>query len=386
MTPAARVAAAIEVLEAWRGGVAAEKALTTWARQSRFAGSKDRAAVRDHVFSAIRCARSFAALGGGTTGRAMMIGALKSEGAPLDELFSGDGYGPAALTDEERSAGREPEGAEALDCPEWLAPELMASLRDDFTRVMKALQSRAPVFLRVNLARISREAALQRLADEGIGAIPHPLSPSALEVTEGARRVAGSQAYLDGFVELQDAASQAVVDAIPFEPGANILDFCAGGGGKTLALAARGGSVWAHDIAPARMKDIPERARRAGVVVNTLFPDALQSGPERYEVVLADAPCSGSGSWRRAPQAKWDLTPDRLDELCDIQASILNDISDLTVPEGVLAYATCSVLERENRGQIDAFLHAHPEWRLLADRQFTPVDGGDGFYVAILTR
>ncbi|MGH1368965.1 MAG: RsmB/NOP family class I SAM-dependent RNA methyltransferase [Maritimibacter sp.] len=385
MTPAARIATAIEILDLWRAGTPAEQALTSWARKNRFAGSKDRAAIRDHVFEAIRCARSFSALGGGETGRAMMIGALRDAGTPVAEMFNGAGYGPAALSAAEEGAGEAPEGAEALDCPEWLAGELNAALGDDFAPVMRALRHRAPVFVRVNLARMSREDARASLAAEGIAAQDHGLSPSALEITEGARRVAGSQTYLNGLVELQDAASQAVVDAIPFEPGARVLDYCAGGGGKSLALAARGAQVWAHDIAPNRMKDLPERAARAGVQINTLFPDTLQSGPKTYDIVFADAPCSGSGSWRRAPQGKWDLTAARLDELPELQASILSDISRLVAPGGVLAYATCSLLARENTAQIQAFLARHSGWKLEREQAFTPLDGGDGFYIAILT-
>lgn len=387
MTPAARIAAAIEVLDDWRAGAPAEKVLTNWARSHRFAGSKDRAAIRDLVYDAVRCQRSYAALGGAETGRGLMIGALRAAGADPAEMFSGTGYGPAPL-----AAGEVPDTrlddlgeAERLDLPDWVCARLGDSLGDDLAPVAEALRHRAPVFLRVNLARGDLATARAALADEGIETRPHPLSPTALEVTEGARRVAGSQAFADGLVELQDAASQAVVDVLPLAAGTRVLDFCAGGGGKSLAMAARGADVSAHDIDPGRMVDLPTRAERAGVVVNTLLPDAVLAAAP-FDLVLADAPCSGSGAWRRAPQGKWDLTPERLNELCAIQSGILDEISSLVGAGGSLAYVTCSLFEAENGGQVAAFLDRHPGWSCGFERRLTPRDGGDGFYVALLTR
>jgi 16S rRNA (cytosine967-C5)-methyltransferase len=186
-------------------------------------------------------------------------------------------------------------------------------------------------------------------------------------------------------VELQDAASQAVVDLLPVKPGMRVLDYCAGGGGKSLALAARGAAVEAHDIDPRRMADIPARAERAGVTIRRISTeDVAHAVP--YDLVFADAPCSGSGSWRRAPQGKWALTAERLDELCAIQAGIIDEISSYVAQGGILAYATCSMLEAENGGQIAAFLKRHPGWHCTLQRRFTPRDGGDGFFVALLTR
>ena len=387
MTPAARVAAAIEVLDAWLGGVALERALTNWARAHRFAGSKDRAAIRDHVFDAARCRRSCAALGGAETGRGLMIGALREAGVPLGEVFSGEGYAPAPLAPGEGAGAAWADLPEAVrfDCPDWLEAPLRASLGADFAPVMEALRHRAPVFLRVNLAKGAREAAKAALAAEGIETQPHPLSATALEVRAGARRVQASAAYREGLVELQDAASQAVVDLLPVAPGARVLDFCAGGGGKALALAARGARVTAHDADPGRMSDLPARAARAGAGIAVLAPGERPAAAG-YDLVLADAPCSGSGAWRRSPEGKWRLTPVKLDELRAIQASILDEITAFIAPGGGLAYATCSLIEAENGDQIAAFLSRHPGWRVSAERRFTPRDGGDGFYVAHLTR
>ncbi|PIE15459.1 MAG: SAM-dependent methyltransferase [Rhodobacterales bacterium] len=386
MTPAARLAAAIDILDHILTGEAAEKALTNWARRSRFAGSKDRAAVRDHVFDALRCLRSCAHLGGGQTGRGLILGLLRRQGMDPSEMFTGTGHAPAPLSPSEMNQPEPPSGNVALDCPDWIAPRLQASLGDDFAPICHALQSRAPVFLRVNALKASRDQAAKVLADEGIQTRPHPLSPSALQVTQNPRRVQQSAAYQNGLVELQDAASQAVVDLLPLQPGSRVLDYCAGGGGKVLAMASRmKAGYFAHDANPKRMQTIPERAKRAGASVTILQPEALKNAPA-FDLVLCDVPCSGSGSWRRSPAAKWDLRQSDLDDLRRIQAEILDNAAALLTPAGVLAYSTCSLLDEENFAQIDAFLTRNPGWSAKIQRKFTPLDGGDGFFVAILTR
>ena len=386
MTPAARLSAAISILDRVLGGAAAEQALTNWARGSRFAGSGDRAAVRDLVFDALRCKRSFAARGGAMTGRGLIIGGLRDAGAPIDALFTGDGHAPPALSMTERENAADLTELEALDCPDWLAPALRDSLGDDFAAVMVALRQRAPAFLRVNLARLSRDAAQKALANDDIATTPHPLAQSALEVTGNARKISGSSAYLDGSVELQDAASQAVVEALPLSRGQRVLDYCAGGGGKSLAMAARTGlHLHAHDADPRRMRDLPARAARAGIVVHLLDTAGIARAAP-FDLVLADVPCSGSGSWRRAPEAKWALTPERLAQLCALQTEILDKAAALVSQDGYLAYATCSLLRAENDDQIDAFLARSAGWGQLARHRFTPLQGGDGFFLSVLTR
>lgn len=380
MTPAARAEAAIGILDRILAGSAAEPALTNWARANRYAGSSDRAAIRDMVFDAIRCRRSFSALGGGATGRGLVLGGLRAAGVDPASLFTGARHAPAPLG--AADAGCSPEGDAALDVPDWLAPRLKASLGADYAAIMAAMRQRAPVFLRINAARTSQAAALAALAHDGISARAHPLAPTALEVTEGARRVQQGRAYLDGLVELQDASSQAVVMAVPLADGQRVLDLCAGGGGKTLALGARARlALFAHDADARRMRDLPARADRAGLRV-TLTEKPEKAAP--YDVILTDVPCTGSGSWRRDPEGKWRLTEARLAELLALQAAIMDRAARMVQAGGVLAYATCSLLDDENGAQVAGFLARHAGWRCESERRLTPLDGGDGFFVAVL--
>jgi 16S rRNA (cytosine967-C5)-methyltransferase len=384
VTPAARHAAAIEVLDLVLLGEPAEKALTLWARGSRFAGSGDRAAVRDLVFDALRRRASWAALGGSLTGRGLILGGLRDRALDPAAVFTGDRHAPQPLTSDELAGGRTPDRLEALDCPAWLAPQLEASLGEDFVRTMEVLRSRAPVHLRVNLRKADRDAAAARLAAEGVVTTPHPLSPTALDVTARARAIQGSGAFADGWVELQDAASQAAADTLPLAAGATVLDYCAGGGGKTLAMAGRSEArFFAWDAAPQRMRDLPPRAKRAGVDVRVL-DDPTTAAP--YDLVLCDAPCSGSGAWRRSPEGKWRLDQAGLDRLAALQAAILDAAAALVAPGGMLAYATCSVIEAEDGAQVAAFLRRNPGWRESGAWRWLPGDGGDGFFIAHLTR
>ncbi|MBT9383397.1 RsmB/NOP family class I SAM-dependent RNA methyltransferase [Pseudooceanicola sp. CBS1P-1] len=391
MTPAARLAAAAEILDQVIEGTPAEKALTGWARRSRFAGSKDRAAIRDHVFDALRCRRSFAALGQGAapeSGRGLMLGLLRAAGQAPEAMFTGEGHAPKPLSEAEQGPFALPEdAARDLDLPGWVWPLMQQTLGDQARAAAEALRHRAPVHIRVNTARTS-VAALQALLEaEGLKVAPVPLVETALEVTGGARRLQQLQAFEDGLFEMQDAASQAICAAIPLAPGARVLDYCAGGGGKTLALGARGGlDLTAHDAAPARMKDLPARAARAGLSVQLASTSELSRlGP--FDLVLCDAPCSGSGAWRRAPEGKWLLTPERLDEVRAIQAQILDQARDLVAPGGQLAYATCSLFAAENGDQADAFLARHgADWSEEARLSLTPADGGDGFFLARFRR
>lgn len=385
MTPGARVSAAIAVLDQIGRGTPAEKALTGWARASRFAGSKDRAAVRDHVFDVLRARRS---LGDGD-GRSLMLRLGLREGWVLDDLFVGIGHAPAAMTASERAALSVPlalEEAASCDIPDWLWPHWHESLRDDAVAVAQAQQGRAEIFLRVNRGKADADTAIASLAEDGITTERHANVAGCLRVTDNPRKVKAARAYLEGLVELQDAASQSAIAAVPLSRDARILDYCAGGGGKSLGFADRGHvTVFAHDIDPRRMRDLPVRATRAGVQITTLTTKALaQHGP--FDVVFCDAPCSGAGTWRRAPDAKWRLTAERLADLTQSQDAVLEGAAPLVAADGVLVYATCSVLESENDAAIGRFIAENDDWRVSLSKQILPDGQGDGFYYAILMR
>ena len=384
MTPGARIAAAIEILEDMNEGLAGEQALTRWARRSRFAGSKDRAAIRDHVFDVLRRRNEAIFHGKGTTGRALMLGLLRAQDIDPMSLFTGEGHAPARLSEAEAAP---PKAAGDTDLqwnlPPWLIAQFQTSLGPDAARTASALKDRAPVCLRVNTAKTTRDSAATALAEHGIQTIPNPLCETALTVLEGARKIRNSNVFLDGLVELQDAASQAVVAALP--SGGEVLDYCAGGGGKALALAMDDTRrVFAHDADPARMRDLDPRAARAGATITQLSTDALNN--TLFDTVLCDAPCSGSGAWRRAPAGKWTLTPERLSDLNTIQDEILAHAATLVRPGGVLAYATCSVLSAENEDRIVAFTGQNPGWTATFSQRFQVDEQGDGFFTTHLTQ
>ena len=395
MTPGARVSAAIECLDQIFAGEAAEKVLTRWARRSRFAGSKDRAAVRDHVFDALRNRDGCADLGGALTGRAVMIGLCKLQGLDASELFSGVGHAPAPLEGSETGLLMDAEEQHApieggetsrqnWNLQAWCVDLLQASHPKNAAEIAQLLSKRAPVDLRANVLKSTIVESTKLLETDDIDVERLQISETALRVKSNPRKVKTSKAYLNGAVELQDAGSQALIDALPIDDCSTILDYCAGGGGKSLAMAARSQArIFAHDINPKRMQDIPMRAARADVDIKCIDQAAIiKQAP--FDLVLCDAPCSGSGSWRRSPDAKWKTTKSDFQDLITLQAQILNDASVYVGAGGYFCYATCSLFAQENEEQVNAFLKRTDKFTLLSQKCWTPLDGCDGFYVAVM--
>ncbi|MEO8531652.1 MAG: RsmB/NOP family class I SAM-dependent RNA methyltransferase, partial [Deltaproteobacteria bacterium] len=332
-------------------------------------------AVRDLVYDAIRRRRSYAWVGGADSGRGLMLGALRVAGRDVGEVFTGEGHAPAVVSGEVGRDLADAPDAVRLDCPDWLFPRIEPA-------VFARFQARACVYLRANLAKVTRSAALAALADEGIIGVAHDLAGTAIEVTVGARKIAASSAYLDGLVELQDAASQAVVEMLGVTPGLRVLDYCAGGGGKALALAALGAKVTAHDVNVGRMRDLGPRAKRAGTQVAQ-----LERAPQgQWPLVLVDAPCSGTGTFARDPEAKWRLSPEALADVCALQGEIFNQAAKFVAEGGQIAWVTCSLLEAENADQVSRFLRENKGFVLVSQRQFSPLEGGDGFGCSLLRR
>ncbi len=399
MTPAARLAAAAEILNTLDFDRPIEAQLKAWGRGNRYAGSKDRRTIADRVYMALRYRRSAALQAGGETGRALVLGTLAIvDGQSIDDIAAlcNGGYGLASLDEAERTALARipdwPNDAARLDWPDWLWDEAKQAFGDDAERELNALRQRAPVDVRVNTLKATVEDAITALQDgtpisrDAIAYVPG--FPLALRLPSGSP-VLASRAWSDGMVELQDAGSQAVAAMLDARPGETILDYCAGGGGKTLALGAAmedTGHLLAFDVETRRMTDLPQRAARAGITCITLLKgDDLKTLIGTCDRVLVDAPCSGSGSWRRDPAGKWRLTSAALDTFRRLQDDALRTAARYLRSGGTLLYATCSVLRAENEDRIAAFLDHHPSFSLEENRRFHPArDECDGFFYAKL--
>ena len=394
MTPAARLQAVIEILG---DGASAplDRQIKEWFRAHRFAGAKDRRAIAERVYGIFRHRARFAYRMGSDVPRALAISSLLADGENPEVLFTG-GYGPSALTEVEREAiARQPPPAPPPvenEYPEWLAGELTRAFGDRLAEEMRAFQARAPVDLRVNTLKARRADVLSVLRADGFACDVLPDLPDAIRCEPGVS-LTTHHLYLSGAFEIQDWAAQRSVALSGAAPGMRVLDLAAGAGGKALALAAamqNQGSVLAFDDKPERLKPLTERGARAGASLISIA--RKRGGPlwgdGRFDLVFLDAPCSGAGTWRRQPELKWRLTPERLNELQNIQDWLLADAARHTGPDGKLVYATCSILPCENQDRVEVFLAAHPAFRRTEpDFHASPAStSSDGFYAAFLTR
>ena len=378
MTPGARVAAQIDILEAILSGVPAEKALTNWARGNRFAGSKDRATVRDLVFQALRCRRSAVAWPEPQSARAWAIGALRSNGSDPSEFFTGIAHAPTALQAED--VAPLPTDRDRLDLQDWVIDRLAEEFGATQTAEIGAvLRHRAPITLRVNVQKTTRAQLQTELVKAEIETILNPASDTALTILSNPRRAVLQPCFQQGWFELQDAASQAVADAIVLK--GRILDYCAGGGGKSLALAARSGlKIFAHDISAARMSEIAPRASRGGHAIEVISPQDL--APEtKFDTVMCDLPCSGSGAWRRSPESKWSLTPKDLEGYVTLQRDIITKAVTHLAPNGYFALITCSIFAAENQEQRQFVSDNFPDLTYCSTTQYLPSATQDGLYL-----
>ncbi|HXF87037.1 MAG TPA: RsmB/NOP family class I SAM-dependent RNA methyltransferase [Xanthobacteraceae bacterium] len=382
MTPGARIAAAIEVLaEIFARRRPAAEALKAWGLAHRFAGSADRAAIAGLVYDALRRRASAAWIMGEDAPRAVVLGMLRLErglGAEaIANLFDGARYAPPALTEAEdaRLSSATLDGAPPHvigDYPEWLDPYLARVYGAERAEEGTALASRAPLDLRVNTLKGGREKAAQALAEYA----PEPTrwSPWGLRIKLAADAKApaiqAEPAFIKGLVEIQDEGSQLAALLAGAKPGEQVVDLCAGGGGKTLALAAamqNKGQIYATDDDKRRLAPIHARLERAGVRnVQVRTPrgqqDVLADVAGRADLVLIDAPCTGVGTWRRNPDAKWRLRPGALAERLKEQIAVLDRAAAVVKPGGRIVYATCSLLGEENDDQVRAFLQRHSEF------------------------
>ena len=346
----------------------------------RFAGSKDRAAIATLVYDALRVRASAAWLMGESGPRSVLLGSLREvRGLAVDEIAafcSGEGHAPSALSDAERHAltSGTLEGAPDHvrgDYPEWLAPALAAAFGAEAVEEGRALARRAPVDLRVNGLKGDRDKAARMLSH--LGPVPTAHAATGLRIEVGADgrspALAAEPAFVKGFVEVQDEGSQIAALLSGAKPGDQVLDLCAGSGGKTLALAAlmqNKGQIYATDIDGRRLMPIYDRIARANVRnVQVRAPKGRQSAitdlEGRCDIVFVDAPCTGTGTWRRNPDAKWRLRPGALDERIKAQDEALEEARKALKPGGRILYATCSVLREENEDRLTALLERHAD-------------------------
>jgi 16S rRNA (cytosine967-C5)-methyltransferase len=441
MRDGGRIAAAIAVLDKIEDRhLPARQALKAWGEEARYAGAKDRAFVSGLVLDVLRRRRSLAAAMGADTDRARVLGALGLIwGWPVARIAAAaeDEHGPGALSEAESAALIPPLLEEAAaqgaasqlppilgDYPDWLDAPLARVFGDRRAAEGAALAARAPVDLRVNTLKSELPRALkaiERLGAEPAGIMTLALRLPAPAAADRAPPIETAPEFAKGWFEVQDLGSQIAAAAPGAIKGKQVLDFCAGGGGKTLALAAmmgNSGQLYAYDSDARRLTDTVTRSQRAGVrnlqVRSPIRPGALEGLEARMDLVFVDAPCTGSGTWRRHPDAKWRLTPAQLERRQVEQDAVLAAAAPYVKPGGRLVYVTCSLLMEENEDRLDAFLAAHADFRpidtldqitasgqateaglaALADwrtpgggLRLTPLHcGSDGFFVAVLER
>ena len=424
-----RIAAAIEVLEDMeRRKRPASEALKAWALDHRFAGAGDRAAIGNLVYDALRRRASHAFLMGGDSPRALVLSvAVRDWDEDVEALnadMSADRFGPESLSEDERlnlskdsasSLAHAPREVQA-DVPGWLESSLEEAFGPDWLEEGRALTGRPPLDMRVNTLKATRERVEKSLARFSPAPTRH--APDGLRIASGGResRTANVQAdegYQKSWFEIQDEGSQLVALLAGAQPCEQVLDLCAGAGGKTLALAAamaNTGQIFAYDSDRARLAPIHERLKRNGVRnAQVRNPDsgALDDLAGRMDRVVVDAPCTGTGTWRRRPDAKWKLSPEQLAARMAEQKALLDQAAGFVKPGGTLVYITCSVLPEENTRQVADFLARQPEFsavdmgavwtQMLPQGSPAPVtEGGllltpartgtDGFFVARLLR
>jgi 16S rRNA (cytosine967-C5)-methyltransferase len=438
MLPAARTEAAIYLL----GKIADERRaaddiVRAWFQARRFVGSKDRRAIRERVYSVLRRLNRIdwhldqAQSGAEHTARLRVLTDLMLEGEDPATHFDGSPHGPQPLDETEQAVAERLQGRSLDDdaqplhvraeIPEWLAAKLRPLYGEDFLPEMDALNAPAPMDVRVALARVTRAQAQQALHKGGVNAKPTPLSPMGLRI-EAHTDIARTLAFKKGLVEVQDEGSQILSLLVGAKPSMQVLDYCAGAGGKTLAIADRMGLQGGHsagrlvacDIDEARLNRMDQRLHRARLVDlverHVLGSDDLwmDTNAGAFDRVLVDAPCTGSGTWRRHPEQKKRLTEDRLAELMKAQDDVLKGAAALVKPGGRLIYATCSLLREENEARLDAFLVKHSDFQVTPIQtvwaetfagescpdmgespylRLTPArHGTDGFFVGVLGR
>jgi 16S rRNA (cytosine967-C5)-methyltransferase len=438
LTPGARIQATLELLgEIWDGDLPPDTVVDVFFRKRRYAGSSDRRAITGHLYDILRCrarldwwiARTGSA--DDPTPRTRLVAELALNGKSAPEqtavLFSGARHCPEPLSDGEMALADALYGRPLIhrdmpmpvrfEYPDWMDESLRLLWGDGLEMEVSALNQTAPVDLRVNTLKATWEQAHDSLAAENVEAEPTPLSPLGLRLSNKLR-LGGTEVFRQGWVEVQDEGSQLVALLVGAEPGMMVVDYCAGAGGKTLALASSmtlegklAGRLIACDVSGFRMERMDPRLKRAGArnvqkkIIAAKDDPWVEKFARHADRVLADVPCTNTGLWRRNPEARWRFTPTDLDEICAVQQRILVDAASLVKPGGRLIYSTCSLLREENELQLAWFLGQNSDFQALPiDKVWAETVGGppppsgpclhlspastgtDGFFCAVMRR
>jgi 16S rRNA (cytosine967-C5)-methyltransferase len=412
------------------GGAAADNLIRGYFRQRRYAGSKDRREITANIYAILHDYEALRwrveACGEALTARLLVIAWRAVSGGEPGDGFTGEGYGPAALDEAEKTfcaalgaLSASPPEAARLNCPGALEPALRDRFGNEFAPVMEILNQRALATFRVNVLKMERQEAISKLGLEPAELTPTSHSPWGFTLAAAASNIRGHGLFKSGAIEVQNEASQIASLLVDARPGMQLLDLCAGAGGKSLALAAcmkNKGQIYAADINARRLGRLKDRCRKAGarnIQIITLPEDdatgrqkALAPCLGTMDRVVVDAPCSGTGTWRHNPELRLRADSDWLASLQQTQRALLAEAAAYVKPGGRLVYMTCSLLAAENEGQIEAFLSNHPGWAIVpfaaawqeaggtgalanvakldGTLQLSPATGADGFYVAIL--
>ncbi len=395
----AQANAAISILDEFLDGQNLNIIFSNWTKNNRYAGSSDRESIRNMVFDILRVKKTFTSVlekeKQPINGRALVFLYSVFYGLNLNEIFTGQKYGPVKLTDFEKefsnlSNENINEYFGIIDnIPDFLTAQFKRSLGRNYRNAMRLLERRAPISIRVNPLKSDVSSILECLSSEGMKGKKSKTVRYGINITGNPRRLTQIQAFKDGCFEVQDLHSQKTIEDLPVNEHTKVLDYCAGAGGKILSIACSlngNGKFYIHDIDKRKLKEADLRAKRAGVKFKRLDIENLQKYCCSFDSVIADVPCSGSGAWRRNPQQKWRITPESFNEILIRQTIILNEVKDLIKKNGYIFYITCSVLKIENEEVIYKFLSDNKHFRLLNKKDVTIDNHGDGFFCAVLQK
>ena len=395
----ARAKAAIEILDNFLKGSNLNNTFEEWSKNNKFAGSGDREKIRDIVFDILRVRNTLEAPLGhhkiAESGRSLMVSYILFKSIEIEDIFTGSKYGPPELNNNEQKMKekfvliKNKFFNNQYNIPAFLVEDLKHSLSEKFENIMSVLGNRAPTFIRVNIKKTNLFSVSEKLKNEGITSEVCLESRQGLKILSNFRRVKMTKMFQEGLFEFQDLNSQKVIEDCNLVNQTKFLDFCAGAGGKTLCLASlrKGkGDFYAYDINKSKLEKLKVRAKKAGIKIGIIKKKDFSQVRYKFDCVILDVPCSGSGAWRRNPQQKWRITQKKINDLTRLQFILLQQAKNFLQNNGKLIYITCSFLRTENERIIEKFLYENPFFSIVKQKNYYPSEDGDGFYCAELIK